>query len=76
VDAPALDRQLAAIRERFDVPVAAGFGIRTPDQVRVLASKVDGVVVGSALVRAGSQSADALAELVGSLRAATVRETQ
>ena len=75
VDAPALDRQLAAVRERFDVPVAAGFGIRTPDQVRALASKVDGVVVGSALVRAGMQGADALAELVASLRAATTRRS-
>jgi tryptophan synthase alpha chain len=75
VDAPALDRQLAAVRERFDVPVAAGFGIRTPQQVRALASKVDGVVVGSALVRAGLEGPDALAELVASLRAATSRGT-
>ncbi len=73
VDAPALDRQLAAVRDRFDVPVAAGFGIRTPQQVHALAPKVDGIVVGSALVRAGIEGVDALAELVASLRASTVR---
>jgi tryptophan synthase alpha chain len=73
VDAPALDRQLASVRERFTVPVAAGFGIRTPEQVRALAPKVDGVVVGSALVRAGMHGVDPLVQLVGSLRAATSR---
>lgn len=34
------------------LPVAAGFGISTPQQARELAAHADGVVVGSALVRA------------------------
>ncbi len=34
-----------------DVPVALGFGISTPEQVREAAQVADGVVVGSALVR-------------------------
>jgi tryptophan synthase alpha chain len=33
------------------LPVALGFGISTPDQVRAAAAVADGVVVGSALVR-------------------------
>ncbi|HXG05323.1 MAG TPA: tryptophan synthase subunit alpha, partial [Candidatus Binatia bacterium] len=32
------------------VPVAAGFGVSTPEQARALAGVADGVVVGSALV--------------------------
>jgi tryptophan synthase alpha chain len=39
------------IRARTEVPVALGFGISTPDQVREAAAVADGVVVGSALVR-------------------------
>ncbi len=32
------------------LPVCAGFGVRTPEQVRALSGHADGVVVGSALV--------------------------
>lgn len=42
---------LARIRARTGVPVALGFGISTPEQVREAAAVADGVVVGSALVR-------------------------
>ena len=40
-----------AIRKVCDVPVAVGFGISTPQQVREVAAQADGVVVGSAIVR-------------------------
>lgn len=66
-----LDAQLAAVQERFEVPVAAGFGVRTAKQAQVLAAKADGVVVGSALIRAARDSVAALTELVRDLRAAT-----
>ncbi len=72
-DAEALSRQLAAVRQRFDVPVAAGFGVRSAKQARVLAGKADGVVVGSALIRAAQHSVAALAELVRDLHAGTER---
>jgi tryptophan synthase alpha chain len=49
VPAAALD-YLARARAAARVPVCAGFGIRSADQVRRLAGVVDGVVVGSALV--------------------------
>jgi tryptophan synthase alpha chain len=39
------------LRARTDVPVALGFGLSTPEQVREAAAVADGVVVGSALVR-------------------------
>jgi tryptophan synthase alpha chain len=41
---------LARVREASDIPVCAGFGIRSPQQVRALAPHADGLIVGSALV--------------------------
>jgi tryptophan synthase alpha chain len=49
------------------VPVCAGFGIRSREQVARFAPHVDGVVVGSALVEALERGEDAGAFL-GSLR--------
>ncbi len=55
------------------LPIAAGFGIATPDDVRALAPHLDGVAVGTALVRAlGTGGVNAMAELAASLAAATV----
>ncbi len=39
------------IRSRTTVPVAVGFGISTPDQVREIARYADGVIVGSSIVK-------------------------
>jgi tryptophan synthase alpha chain len=41
---------VAAIRAVTSKPVALGFGISTPEQVRAAAAHADGVVVGSAIV--------------------------
>ena len=62
--------QLEVVRRYAKTPVAVGFGISQPDQVRALAPQVDGVVVGSALVERASKGADALRRLVSTLRAA------
>jgi tryptophan synthase alpha chain len=43
---------LSRVRRLSPVPVCAGFGIRTRDQVARLAPHVDGVIVGSALIEA------------------------
>ena len=47
---PALDRLQAGVKRCSSVPVCAGFGIRSKQQVARFAPHVDGVVVGSALV--------------------------
>jgi tryptophan synthase alpha chain len=44
--------QVARIKRATTLPVAVGFGVRTPDQARAIAEGADAVVVGSALVRA------------------------
>ncbi|MDP8929858.1 MAG: tryptophan synthase subunit alpha, partial [Actinomycetota bacterium] len=46
-------RQLVErIRERTDLPVAVGIGVSSPEQAQEVATYADGVIVGSALVRA------------------------
>lgn len=72
-DSEALRAQLEDLRGRTQLPIAVGFGVREPGQVRALAPRVDGVVVGSALVKAGRAGAEPLASLVADLRAATQR---
>ncbi|MDX2155908.1 MAG: tryptophan synthase subunit alpha [Hyphomicrobiaceae bacterium] len=42
--------QVQRIKSQTRLPVAIGFGVRTPEQVRALGRVADGVVVGSALV--------------------------
>ncbi len=67
---------VAAVRAVTSLPVAAGFGIATPEQARQAARQADGVVVGSALVslaaRGGGPEAVAarVAGLVAELRRA------
>lgn len=46
--ADAVDR----LRAATDLPIAVGFGVRTPDQAAAVARVADGVVVGSAIVEA------------------------
>ncbi len=41
---------VARIRKQSDLPVAVGFGVKTPEQAREIAGIADGVVVGSAIV--------------------------
>ncbi len=51
---------LAAVREVCgELPIAVGFGISRPEQVRAISAHADGVVVGSALVRMIEQNATA-----------------
>ena len=46
-----LAEQVGSARRVSPVPVAVGFGISGPEQVKAIAAYADGVVVGSALVR-------------------------
>jgi tryptophan synthase alpha chain len=78
-DAPLLEagRAAAALRTRANLPVVVGFGIDTPKKARQVADTgVDGVVVGSAVVKAIAAAPDragrvaAVTELVAALREA------
>ena len=42
--------RLGAIKAMVDIPVVAGFGIRTPEEGAAVAAQCDGFVIGSALV--------------------------
>ena len=46
-----LKRDVKRLRKKLSLPVAVGFGVSSPEQVREIGSFADGVVVGSALVR-------------------------
>jgi len=50
---------VARLRRFTDLPVAVGFGIRTPDQAAEVAKAADAAVVGSALVDRVAQNLDA-----------------
>ena len=57
--APVVDdvhSQVARIKAATPLPVAVGFGVRTPEQAKAIAKGADGVVVGSALVTAIEKS--------------------
>lgn len=68
---------LDRVRSLAKVPVCAGFGIRSRDQVERLRGHVDGVVVGSALVEVferGGNPTEWLGALRGSAKAQRPRE--
>jgi tryptophan synthase alpha chain len=48
---PALLEQLRWLRTQTNLPLCVGFGVSTAEHVRMLRDAVDGVIVGSALVR-------------------------
>ena len=45
-----IEANVSRIKKATDIPVAVGFGVRTPQQAAEIARVADGVVVGSALV--------------------------
>lgn len=50
-DMSAIEPHIKMIKSHTDLPVAIGFGIKTPDDVKTFAALADGVVVGSSLVQ-------------------------
>ena len=56
------------LRSATDLPICVGFGISTPAQARTVGQLADGVVVGSALVRAAGTSPAEVLTLTRSLR--------
>ncbi|QDX93826.1 tryptophan synthase subunit alpha [Brevibacterium sp. JNUCC-42] len=57
---PELDDLLKNARENSSIPLAVGFGISSPEQVRAVASYADAVIVGSAIVREVEKNLEAL----------------
>ena len=60
----------ARLRGVSDLPICVGFGVSGPDQARAVARVADGVVVGSALVKAAGNSIPEALTLARSLRQA------
>ena len=58
----------ARLRAATSLPLCIGFGIATPDQARAAAALGDGVVVGSAIVRAAEESVESAVALAVALR--------
>lgn len=65
-----LPETVARLRAATTLPLCIGFGISTPEQARAAADLGDGVVVGSAIVRAAESSVDEAVSLVAAMRAA------
>jgi tryptophan synthase alpha chain len=57
----ALESFVARVRAASDLPLAVGFGIATPAQAARVARIADGVIVGSALIRAIGSATDPVA---------------
>ncbi len=77
-DAKSVGAHVSRIKAATDLPVAVGFGVKTPVQARELGQMADGIVVGSALVNiiatnldpsggANDSMKEALFSLVGGL---------
>lgn len=71
-----IDEAVARLKAHTDLPVAVGFGVRTPEQAANIARVADGVVVGSALVELvaehGASAAGPIRDYVASLKAAII----
>ena len=61
--------EVARIKSKTELPVVVGFGIKTPENAKEIASIADGAVVGSAIVEkfADGVSVDEICEFVSSL---------
>lgn len=66
-----IEEAVSRLKSATDLPVAVGFGVRTPEQAAEIAKVADGVVVGSALVELvgehGAKAPEKLREYTASL---------
>lgn len=65
---PDLAETVGRLRGVTTLPLCVGFGVSRPEQAAAVARLADGVVVGSAMVRAAGESVDAAAALASELR--------
>jgi tryptophan synthase alpha chain len=69
-DLPAeLPATVARLRAATTLPIAVGFGISRPEHAVTVGRVADGIVVGSALVKAAERNVDAAVDLARALRA-------
>jgi tryptophan synthase alpha chain len=64
-DVVAVHSHIARIKRSTQLPIAVGFGVRTPQQAKAIAAVADGVVVGSAIVNAVKESLGPKGESTG-----------
>jgi len=70
-DVPAeLPDTIARLREATTLPICVGFGISGPEQAVAIGRLGDGIVVGSAIVKAAGMSVDSAVSLTAGLRRA------
>lgn len=71
-----IDEAVARLKMHTDLPIAVGFGVRTPEQAANIARVADGIVVGSAIVQLvaahGSKAAGPVRDYVASLKQAII----
>ncbi|MBP6379330.1 MAG: tryptophan synthase subunit alpha [Sphingorhabdus sp.] len=73
-----IEEAVARLKAATNIPVAVGFGVRTPEQAAAIATVADGVVVGSAIVELVAQNGrdaagpvrDYVASLANAIKAA------
>lgn len=69
-----IEAAIAHLKSGTDLPIAVGFGVRTPEQAAAIGAVADGVVVGSAIVdivgKHGAGAVPHIRDYVASLRAA------
>jgi len=66
-----IDAAIARLKKHTDLPLAVGFGVKTPEQAKSIGKVSDGVVVGSAIVslvgECGNEAPAKIKEYVASL---------
>ncbi|MEZ0496533.1 tryptophan synthase subunit alpha [Sphingomonas sp. IW22] len=71
-----IEEAVARLKKSTDLPIAVGFGVRTPEQAAAIARVADGVVVGSAIVEIvaqyGAAAAPHVTDYIRSLKDAIV----
>lgn len=78
-DSDVAEKLVKRTRQHTHLPIAVGLGVSTADQAHAIAAFADGVIVGSAFVRAAAKASSpalaraAVAELASQLRAGVVR---
>ncbi len=73
-DLDALGERIDEVRRLTGLPVAVGFGVRTPEDARRLSQYADAVIVGSALIRAMAEGLPVEAPAIAGEFMATLRQ--